>query len=102
MAEHSINLGHCIQLHHITIRFIKPRYMDHIIKEATEIELHPKNIKREDGFCLSKSWTPLICSLKDCREPASYDSRSEFSAWPYRSMHIALIRAQNMPFLGTH
>jgi hypothetical protein len=31
MAEHSIDLGHHIQLHHST----KPRYMDHIIREGT-------------------------------------------------------------------
>jgi hypothetical protein len=28
------------------------------------IELHPYNIFREGGFCLSKSWKPLIGSLK--------------------------------------
>jgi hypothetical protein len=38
--------------------------MDRIVREAIEIELHPYNINREDGFCLSKSWTPLIGSLE--------------------------------------
>jgi hypothetical protein len=38
--------------------------MDRIVREATEIELHPYNINREGGFCLSKSWKPLIGSLK--------------------------------------
>jgi hypothetical protein len=28
-------------------------FMNHIIREATEIEFHPNNTKREDGFCLS-------------------------------------------------
>jgi hypothetical protein len=44
MAEHSINLGHCIQLYHTTTLSTKPiymMYMDHIIREAIEIELHP-------------------------------------------------------------
>jgi hypothetical protein len=31
-------LGHCIQLHHTAILSTKPRYMDHIIREAIEIE----------------------------------------------------------------
>jgi hypothetical protein len=97
MAEKSINLRHRIHLHHTTILSTKPRYMEHINRETTEIELHPNNINREDGFCLSKSWKPLICSLKDRRKPPSQDCRSGFSAGPHRSMRTALIRAQTLP-----
>jgi hypothetical protein len=32
--------------------------------ESIEIELHPNNMNKETGFCLNKSWRPLICSLK--------------------------------------
>jgi hypothetical protein len=38
--------------------------MDRIVREAIEIELHPNNINREVSFCVSKSWKPLLCSLK--------------------------------------
>jgi hypothetical protein len=38
--------------------------MDYIVRVANEIELRPYNINREGGFCLSKSWKPLIGSLK--------------------------------------
>lgn len=36
--------------------------MDHIIREATE--LHPNNINKEDGFCLTQSWKP-VSSIKN-------------------------------------
>jgi hypothetical protein len=28
--------------------------VEHIIREVTEIEFHPHNMNREEGFCLSK------------------------------------------------
>jgi hypothetical protein len=64
VAEHSIDQGHRIQFHNASLLATKTRYMDRIVREAFEIELHPYNIDREGGFCLSKSWKPLIGSLK--------------------------------------
>jgi hypothetical protein len=64
VAEHSIDQGHLIQFHNSFILVTKTRYMDRIGREAIEIELHPYNINREGGFCLSKSWKPLTGSLK--------------------------------------
>jgi hypothetical protein len=64
VAEHSIDQGHRIQFHNSSILATKIRYMDRIVRVAIEIELHPYNINREDGFCLSKSRKPLIDSLK--------------------------------------
>jgi hypothetical protein len=63
VAKHSINLGHRIQLQNTTILSTKSRYVDQMIKEATEIELHP-NMNRADGLHLSWSWKPLIHYLK--------------------------------------
>jgi hypothetical protein len=58
VAEHSINLGHCMQLHNTSIVAKKSRYMDRIIREAIELKLHPNNINKEDSFSLSRSWKP--------------------------------------------
>jgi hypothetical protein len=59
MAEQSI------QFHSTSILATKSHYMDRIFMEAIEIELHPNNMNRKTGFCLSKSWKPLVCSVKE-------------------------------------
>jgi hypothetical protein len=53
--------------------------MDRIVKEAIEIELHPNNMNRGVGFCLSKSLKSSICSLK---KPPEHDARSTMR-WSY-------------------
>jgi hypothetical protein len=50
LVEHSIILGHRTQLHHKTTLSTKPRYMDRIIREVTDIELHPNNMNCTDGL----------------------------------------------------
>jgi hypothetical protein len=53
--------------------------MDRIVREAIEIELHPYNINREGGSCVSKSWKPLFGSLK----LSGHDPRTLGEAVPY-------------------
>jgi hypothetical protein len=64
VAEHCINQGHRILFHHASILNTSARYMDRIVREATEVVLHPFNMNKEDGFCLSRLWKYFICSLK--------------------------------------
>jgi hypothetical protein len=56
--------------------------MERIIREAIEIELHPYSINREGGFCPSKSWKPLISSLK----LSGHDPRTLGDAVPHSYM----------------
>jgi hypothetical protein len=65
VVEHSISLGHQIQLQNTSFLAKKSRWMDRVIREATEIKLHPNNLNREDGFSLSRAWKPLIHDLKE-------------------------------------
>jgi hypothetical protein len=41
VAEHSIEQGHRIQFHNSSILATKFRYLDRIVREAIEIQLHP-------------------------------------------------------------
>jgi hypothetical protein len=73
VAEHSVDLGHRILFDNTSVLATKTWYMDRIVREAIEFELHPNNMNRDVDFCLSKSWKHLICSLKNLPE---HDTRS--------------------------
>jgi hypothetical protein len=38
----------------------KSGYLDRLIMEAIEVNLHPNNINKEDGLILSGAWKPII------------------------------------------
>jgi hypothetical protein len=53
-------LGHCIQFLGSRILAMKTGCMEHIIRVAIEIKLHPDNMNSEESFSMSKSWNPLL------------------------------------------
>jgi hypothetical protein len=56
MAEHKVCLGHCIQHQDTSMLSTNSGHMNHTI----EIELLPNSMSRDDGFCLSNLWEPLL------------------------------------------
>jgi hypothetical protein len=42
--------------------------MDHVIKEAIEIRLYPKNFNSDSGFTIGQSWCPVTNMLKQYRD----------------------------------
>jgi hypothetical protein len=68
VAEHSFNLDHIIRLQDTKLLSAITGYSDRLIRKATQIQMHPNNMKWEDGQVLSTAWKPLLHTLKENRD----------------------------------
>jgi hypothetical protein len=48
MAGHIIHLGHCILFSNISILCKIPRHRNQLLRDVTEMMLHPSNMNRKD------------------------------------------------------
>jgi hypothetical protein len=63
LAEHSSSTKHHICLESTQILFKEDNFFKRKLLEAIEINHHPINLNRDDGWSLSQSWQPLLNSL---------------------------------------
>jgi hypothetical protein len=64
VAGHFMETRHCMKLNE-THRLVRTEgYMDHLVKETIELQLHPNNFKGDGGFMLSRAWQPRLKKLR--------------------------------------
>jgi len=62
--------------------------MDRLVREAIEIQLHPDNFNRDDGFNLSHAWRPIIKMLQLLRSaPMAKQGQAQVEYQPHPPAH---------------
>jgi hypothetical protein len=68
VVEHTFKGEHFFQPQGSKIFSTKVQYMDRIMKDGVESEHRLNNLNREDDLVSSRSWIPLVHSLKRWRK----------------------------------
>jgi hypothetical protein len=64
MDGYSIKFSHYIVSQDKNILAKRLRHMKQIITKVTKAGHHPTNMNKDEGFYLSTSWKPTMCTLK--------------------------------------
>jgi hypothetical protein len=64
LAEHSLEHDHKIGFQNTKILAKTSGYMERLIMDAIQVEIHPNNLNREDGLRLSNTWKPIFKCIK--------------------------------------
>jgi hypothetical protein len=88
VAENSLTTYHRIDFDGTSKLRTATRYMDHLVREAIEIRLHPDNFNRDDGFNLSHTRHPIIKMLQLPRSrPMAKQGQAQVEDQPRPPVH---------------
>ena len=63
VADHSVNQDRIIKYQETKILATKTGYAGHLVRVTIKLERHHKNMNREEGLILRRSWKSLIWVL---------------------------------------